>query len=291
MWLFSKKEGKPKQTEIFKQKPPKFDITNSPENSYFKSYITLKPINACYYNKNKELTEFVIPRFFIFEKNNVWGTNTPIQQAICIKETGENDIKLRKENWFYENIYVINDELNKYSAKKNFSLTIRKYNHRKKPYEHEVYSEKIEIVDKDFEDYFYWNDKKNYTCAKIFDFYTNMDEEIIKAFGNGLFESLKTYKELQKEMGVSSECKTEIINYVNQIYDTALSIGEVIERFPTIIDYINIHNEEELKKKQEALEKERQFKEKQNQFIRDLKIRQSLLDDFNRPYTKDEKNN
>lgn len=284
MWFFNKKEDKPKQIELFKTKYPKFDITNTPESRYHETYITLKPINACYY-KNDKLTSFVIPRFFRYKKETSWGTKIPVEQAVCIKETGENRREIQKSDWYNSEIYVVKEELNRYSTNDNFSLTLRRFKNKSEE------SSEFEKITFDIHDFYTWyfdDIDKKYTCAKILDFYSNMEDEVVKAFGNGLFETLKTFKELKKEMSVSSECRDEVMNYVNQIYETALSMGEIIEPFPTILDYINIKNEEELKRKEAELEKSRQLKEKQNQFIRDLKIRQSLLDDFNRPFNKEE---
>ncbi len=281
---FFKKNNK--LTELF-HKQQNFDISNTkPGTSYHTIYITLKPINACYYDEDNILKEFVIPRFIHFVIPNYYNTKVPVSEAVCIEIKEQNKNKFRKEEWFYKYIYIVEEELEKYSTYDDFEITIRRFT-KKNKYEIEGDFEKIELKDSDFCYKWIEGDSDN-TCAKIYDFYKNMDKEIIKAFGNGLYEALKTYKELKEEMSyVSSECNQEIVNYVNQIYDTALSMGENLERFPTILDYINIKNEEDLKKKQEELEKKRQLEEKQNQFIRDLKIRQSLLDDFNRPYTKE----
>lgn len=286
MGFFNKKENGKNKAPFSKPKIINFDITNKSEKNYFRNteYITLKPMSAFYYDKDENLISFVLPRFFRFEYSSKNGSKAPVEQATCITETGDNKRELHKEPWFYKTIFVLREEVKKYSTQNDFVLTLRRYGKTESDN-----FEKIEMKNCDFGYSWLHDDTENHTCAKIFDFYTNMDKEIIKAFGNGLFESLKTFMELSKEMSVSSECNTEIINYINQIYDTAISMGEVIEEFPTVLDYINIKNEADMKKKQEELEKKRQLKEKQNQFIRDLKIKQSLLDDFNRPFTKEEK--
>lgn len=286
MGFFSKKENGKNKIPFSKPKIINFDITNKPESNYYRSskYITLKPMSAFYYDNDENLVSFVLPRFFRFEYSSKNGGHAPVEQATCIAETGDNKKELRKEPWFHKTIFLVKEEVQKYSTKNDFELTLRRYGKTESDN-----FEKIEMKDRDFGYSWFYDDTENYTCAKIFDFYTNMDKEIIKAFGNGLFESLKTFMELHSEMSVSSECNAEIANYINQIYDTAISMGETIEEFPTVLDYINIKNEADMKKKEEELEKKRQLKEKQNQFIRDLKIKQSLLDDFNRPFTKEEK--
>lgn len=277
MFFFSKNRKKP----IVDCKKIVLKIKNTDNNNRIK--ITLKPIHAVYYNKEGKLEEIVIPRFFFYEvvDSYEYRNKRPINQAIAIEKSDRYHLKKQEENWFQEILYVTKDELERYSVSTNVKLELQKMITKT-----DAVIEKIEFKTEHFqEDLWYWESDKNHTCAKIYDFYHNMDKEIIKAFGNGLFDSLKTYLELYDELGKYSvkESRKEVCSYVNQIYETALSMGETLEEFPTVIDYINIKNEEDLKKKQEELDRKQKLKEKQNQLIRDLKLRQSLLNDFNAP--------
>lgn len=276
MFFFKKKDKIP----VVDCKKIVFKIEN---NDNHKTKITLKPIHAVYYNKEGKLEEIIIPRFFFYEIVDSYGyrNKRPISQAIAIEKSSKYAFEENKENWFEEVLYATKEELERYSISSSMKLKLQKIVTKI-----DIVAEGIEFKSEHFqEDLWYWESDKNHTCAKIYDFYHNMDKEIIKAFGNGLFDSLKTYLELYDELGKYSvkESRKEVCSYVNQIYETALSMEETLEEFPTVIDYINIKNEEDLKKKQEELDRKQKLKEKQNQLIRDLKLRQSLLNDFNAP--------
>lgn len=133
----------------------------------------------------------------------------------------------------------------------------------------------------------YKNNLKEEFRYKIFpmvvDIFMNYDEEILNAFGNGIFDILSEMKRFILEENTSDELFEQVKSYIYNVYETILSMGEYKETFPTVQQYLDIKEAERLEEIKRLKEAEDLKIKQRNKFVEELTLRQDLLKDFNRP--------
>lgn len=264
--------------KLFKRKP-KFKIKINYQNIspaiYEKSYtnfrILLKPmlfLSTDYYDE-----EYKYLKFNRFKSFYIQGKKQESDDLILVKLDTDN---LTHDEFFAlpwnNGIYIVGEEeFNRYSMCGKYE-SISLFRNKKELILN------LKKIPRSYYDIFRFQ-----VFPIIVDIFTNFDEEIINAFGNGIYNTLFGMVQLIELDNIDDNVFEQIKKYVFDIYNTILSMGEYKETFPTIQEYLDIQDAKKLEELRQKQKIEDMKQKQKNKFVEELAIKQELLKDFNRP--------